>query len=152
MNLFNATELKRNNALEMLRLFQEMRHILFVCFLTLNIYTPGGTLSVHPDVSVDFDSELVSISCGCDCIFIVGLDSEKVLKPGCVVVRLHSGDAVFMSRSARFAWHGVPQVIGDSCQASLWDGLPSRVMGVHLRSARNPTKPSKVGCQANESS
>ena len=87
----------------------------------VNLYTPGDTLSIHRDVSEESDKELVSISFGCDGIFIVGLDSERGEEPKCVVVRLHSGDAIVMSGAARFAWHGVPQVIRDSCPLSLRD-------------------------------
>ena len=87
----------------------------------LNVYTPGDQLSVHRDVSEECDNELVSISFGCDGIFIIGLESEKCEEPKCVVVRLHSGDAVVMNGPARFAWHGVPQVIQNSCPVSLGD-------------------------------
>ena len=85
----------------------------------LNLYTPGDTLSVHRDVSEECDNELVSLSFGCDGIFIVGLDSKTGEEPTSVVVRLRSGDAVVMSGSARFAWHGIPQVIRNSCPVSL---------------------------------
>ncbi|CAF9916684.1 hypothetical protein IMSHALPRED_003265 [Imshaugia aleurites] len=87
----------------------------------MNVYSPGDTLSVHRDVSEKSDSELVSISFGCDGIFIVGLDLEEGKEPKHVVIRLHSGDAVIMSGPARFAWHGVPQVIRNSCPVSLCD-------------------------------
>ena len=87
----------------------------------LNVYTPGDTLSIHRDVSEESDNDLVSISLGCDGIFVVGLDSEKCGEPKCVTLRLHSGDAVVMSGPARFAWHGVPQVIRNSCPLSLRD-------------------------------
>lgn len=87
----------------------------------VNVYTPGDTLSVHRDVSEVSDNALVSISFGCDGIFIVGLDSEEGEEPKWVVLRLHSGDAVVMSGTARFAWHGVPQVIRNSCPTSLGD-------------------------------
>lgn len=87
----------------------------------LNVYTPGDTLSVHRDVSEESDNELVSISFGCDGIFVVGLDSEKGEEPKCAVVRLRSGDAVVMSGPARFAWHGVPQVIRNNCPLLLGD-------------------------------
>ncbi len=87
----------------------------------LNVYSPGDTLSVHRDVSEESDNELVSISFGCDGIFIIGLDYEEGVEPKYVVVRLHSGDAVIMRGSARFAWHGVPQVIRGSCPVSLCD-------------------------------
>ncbi|CAF9903065.1 MAG: hypothetical protein ALECFALPRED_000119 [Alectoria fallacina] len=87
----------------------------------LNIYTPGDTLSVHRDVSEESNNELISMSFGCDGIFIIGLDSEKREEPTCVVVRLHSGDAVVMSGPARFAWHGVPRVIRNTCPGPLRD-------------------------------
>lgn len=87
----------------------------------LNLYTPGDTLSVHRDVSEEADNELVSISFGCDGIFVIGLDSEKGEDPKCAVIRLHSGDSVVMSGPARFAWHGVPQVVGNTCPGSLRD-------------------------------
>ena len=87
----------------------------------LNVYAPGDTLSVHRDVSEESDNDLVSISLGCDGIFVVGLDFEKCGEPKCVSLRLHSGDAVVMSGHARFAWHGVPQVVRDSCPLSLRD-------------------------------
>ena len=87
----------------------------------LNVYTPGDTLSIHRDVSEESDNDLVSISLGCDGIFVVGLDSGQCGEPRCVSLRLHSGDAVVMSGPARFAWHGVPQVIRNSCPLSLRD-------------------------------
>ena len=94
----------------------------------LNVYTPGDTLSVHRDVSEESDTELVSISFGCDGIFIIGLGSEKSEEPECVVVRLRSGDAVVMSGPARFAWHGVPRVIRNSCPVS-WGDWPAVAHG-----------------------
>lgn len=84
----------------------------------VNLYTPGDTLSVHRDVSEDCDRGLVSISLGCDGIFIVGTQVEGDAGNSnieYVVLRLRSGDAVYMSGPARFAWHGVPQVIGGTC-------------------------------------
>ncbi len=84
----------------------------------VNLYTPGDTLSVHRDVSENCDRGLVSISLGCDGIFIVGLQKEGGSGDDSVehvVLRLRSGDAVYMSGPSRFAWHGVPQVIPDTC-------------------------------------
>ncbi len=81
----------------------------------VNVYTPGDTLSMHRDVSEDTDKGLVSISLGCDGIFVVGIGSDGDENPRSIVVRLRSGDAVFMSGSARFAWHGVPQICPNTC-------------------------------------
>lgn len=83
----------------------------------VNIYSPGDTLSVHRDVSEESDKGLISISLGCDCIFIAGFGNEDDdgIDPAYLAVRLRSGDTVYMSGKARFAWHGVPQVIPKTC-------------------------------------
>lgn len=100
----------------------------------VNLYSPGDTLSLHRDVSEQCDQGLISISIGCDCLFIIGLervhDSDTVLgsdsKYACEldnikyhVLRLRSGDAVYMSGASRFAWHGVPLIIPDTCPDEL---------------------------------
>lgn len=94
----------------------------------VNLYSPGDTLSVHRDVAESSDTGLISISIGCDAIFIIGTSAgsaptsdnvyeaspqttdEKVL-----AIRLRSGSAVYMSGSSRFAWHGVPQIVPSTC-------------------------------------
>ena len=81
----------------------------------VNVYSPGDTLSLHRDVSEQVDKGLVSISIGCDCLFVIGLTDES----DTVIVRLRSGDAVYMSKEARFAWHGVPKIIPRTCPPSL---------------------------------
>jgi len=103
----------------------------------LNIYTPGDTLSVHRDVSEDSEKGLVSISIGCDALFVVGIGDEETNKLSYLTIRLRSGDAIYMSGPSCFAWHGVPKIIPDSCPQWLrhWpahssfesseDGLPS---------------------------
>lgn len=81
----------------------------------INLYTPGDTLSVHRDVSEECDKGLVSLSFGCDGIFVVGLPSQGDGCPQHLTIRLRSGDAIYMSSEARFAWHGVPQIIPNTC-------------------------------------
>ncbi|GAB7363409.1 hypothetical protein MBLNU230_g3686t1 [Neophaeotheca triangularis] len=76
----------------------------------VNLYSPGDTLSLHRDVSEECDRPLVSLSLGCEGVFVVGLEDG-----GSVTVRLRSGDAVVMSGEARYAWHGVPKVVRGSC-------------------------------------
>lgn len=83
----------------------------------VNFYSPGDTLSLHRDVSEKVDKGLVSISIGCDCLFVIGLSSRE----NTVVIRLRSGDAVYMSREARFAWHGVPKILAQTCPKELQD-------------------------------
>lgn len=82
----------------------------------VNLYSPGDTLSLHRDVSEDCNRPLVSISLGCDGIFLVGLEGGNdadVSRVACL--QLRSGDAVVMSGESRYAWHGVPKVIAGSC-------------------------------------
>lgn len=86
----------------------------------VNVYSPGDTLSIHRDVSETSTNGLVSISWGCDGIFIVGQRGEDGQMSN-VAIRLRSGDAIYMSRSARFAWHGVPQIIPGTCPSFLSD-------------------------------
>jgi len=82
-----------------------------------NLYSPGDTLSLHRDVSEECNRPLVSISLGCDGIFVVGLDGDGGEEAGtkAVTIRLRSGDAVVMSGAARTAWHSIPQVIAGTC-------------------------------------
>ncbi|EAT79378.2 hypothetical protein SNOG_13051 [Parastagonospora nodorum SN15] len=76
----------------------------------VNLYSPGDTLSVHRDVAETSSHGLISLSLGCDAVFVIGTDDDKVL-----TLRLRSGSAVYMSGASRFAWHGVPQIVAGSC-------------------------------------
>lgn len=96
----------------------------------VNFYSPGDTLSLHRDVAEECDRGLVSMSIGCDGIFILGLDNEAKQRQTklsslptsrILAIRLRSGDAVYMDGESRFAWHGVPQIIADTCPDWLKD-------------------------------
>ena len=105
----------------------------------VNVYSPGDALSVHRDVSEVSDAGLVSVSVGCDCIFIAGLEKPNAGDGGmdggasedgessdensgrAVALRLHSGDVLFMTGEARWAWHGVPLVVKGTCPTELAD-------------------------------
>ncbi|EXJ86328.1 hypothetical protein A1O3_03279 [Capronia epimyces CBS 606.96] len=88
----------------------------------VNLYKPGDTLSVHRDVSEECDQSLISISIGCDAVFIAGNDDGSQLAS----LRLRSGDAILMSGKSRYAWHAVPKVTQDTCPAWLrdWPDIP----------------------------
>ncbi|KAH9208460.1 hypothetical protein DL95DRAFT_414745 [Leptodontidium sp. 2 PMI_412] len=86
----------------------------------INVYSPGDTLSIHRDVSEKVDKGLVSISIGCDAIFIIGLANNDA-PPVYEVLRLRSGDAVYMTGQSRLAWHGVPSIIPGTCPDYLED-------------------------------
>ncbi|KAI9718695.1 MAG: hypothetical protein M1812_003869 [Candelaria pacifica] len=91
----------------------------------VNLYSPGDTLSIHRDVSEDCDRGLISVSLGCDGLFVIGLEDSQpggeneperyVPRTRLLVIRLRSGDAIYMSGEARYAWHGVPKVIANTC-------------------------------------
>lgn len=87
----------------------------------VNFYSPGDTLSVHRDVSETSDAGLVSISLGCDGLFIAGLEDKSTGQIKHVVTLLRSGDALLMSGPSRFAWHSVPQIVANTCPAWLSD-------------------------------
>ncbi|KZF22522.1 hypothetical protein L228DRAFT_260702 [Xylona heveae TC161] len=92
----------------------------------VNLYTPGDTLSLHRDVSEQSERGLVSLSIGCDGIFVIGVEednptSDNGTSARYCIVRLRSGDVVYMSRQARFAWHGVPKILEKTCPESLKD-------------------------------
>lgn len=77
----------------------------------LNFYSPGDTLSVHRDVSEECARGLISLSFGCDAIFVVGNEDGSTT----ATIRLRSGDALLMSQPSRFAWHGIPKVLAGTC-------------------------------------
>lgn len=115
----------------------------------VNFYTPGDTMMMHRDVSEETDKGLVSLSLGCEGLFMItprdpgkktaeeegeadaeagqgaeaGQEAEtqgKKHKPY-LLLKLRSGDAVYMTGEARFAWHGVPKVLKGTCPPWLAD-------------------------------
>ncbi|KAH7119678.1 alkylated DNA repair protein AlkB [Dendryphion nanum] len=87
----------------------------------VNLYSPGDTLSLHRDVAEFCDTGLISISLGCDAIFIIGTQSSTSDEEKVLALRLRSGSAVYMSLQSRFAWHGVPQIVANTCPDYLKD-------------------------------
>jgi alkylated DNA repair protein alkB homolog 1 len=81
----------------------------------VNFYSPGDTLSVHRDVSEQCRKDLISISVGCDAVFVVGNEDGS----STATIRLRSGDAVLMTGASRYAWHGVPKIIPNTCPDEL---------------------------------
>ncbi|KAI9894414.1 MAG: hypothetical protein M1814_003171 [Vezdaea aestivalis] len=99
----------------------------------VNVYSPGDTLSLHRDVSEECNQPLVSISLGCDCIFLVGIEQGESKKLSWAALKLRSGDALYMADDARFAWHGVPKIFSGTCPSSLeaWPSSQSESMDPH---------------------
>ena len=120
----------------------------------LNVYSAGDTLSAHRDVSEECDVGLISVSFGCDGLFMISHDDGA----GCEIIRLRSGDAVYMNGPSRFAWHGVPKIIPDTCpnwladwpsfdddstdtsQYAMWKGwMSGKRINLNVRQMTNPT-------------
>ncbi|KIW98352.1 alkylated DNA repair protein AlkB [Cladophialophora bantiana CBS 173.52] len=97
----------------------------------VNFYSPGDTLSVHRDISEASGNSLISISFGCDAIFLVGNEDSI----DAAAIRLRSGDAIVMSGKSRYAWHGVPKILPGTCPAWLqdWPDIAQRGPYQHWR-------------------
>ncbi|PHH89162.1 hypothetical protein CDD83_6574 [Cordyceps sp. RAO-2017] len=91
----------------------------------VNLYSPGDTMMLHRDVSERADRGLVSLSLGCDGLFMIAPgaaahdDGDDGDSRGYLLLRLRSGDAIYMAGESRYAWHGVPKVLGDTCPGHL---------------------------------
>lgn len=92
----------------------------------VNFYSPGDTMMMHRDVSEETDKGLISLSFGCEGLFMIapsgtskptGYDGDKKY----LLLRLRSGDAVYMTEESRYAWHGVPKVLKGTCPSYLED-------------------------------
>ncbi len=90
----------------------------------VNFYTPGDTMMMHRDVSEEVDKGLISLSIGCDSLFMITdadigkmSDEERagLTDKGYLLLRIRSGDAIYMTEEARIAWHGVPKVLKGTC-------------------------------------
>ncbi|KAH7275980.1 hypothetical protein MRS44_005828 [Fusarium solani] len=94
----------------------------------LNFYTPGDTMMMHRDVSEETDKGLISLSLGCDGLFMIAPNaaqpqpkSEAAGDKEYLLLRLRSGDAIYMTQESRSAWHGVPKVLKGTCPGYLED-------------------------------
>ena len=80
----------------------------------VNFYRNADTLGGHrDDAELHADCPIVSLSLGCDAVFLIGGATKDVIP---TAVWLHSGDAVVLSGAARQCYHGVPRVV--PCQTS----------------------------------
>ncbi|KAK9458937.1 uncharacterized protein V1516DRAFT_629628 [Lipomyces oligophaga] len=72
----------------------------------VNFYSAGDVLSPHQDVAELSSADLVSLSLGCEAVFLASLDRQR---PS-LQLRVRSGDLIVMSGPARAAWHGVSKI------------------------------------------
>ncbi|KAI0973411.1 hypothetical protein F4678DRAFT_459544 [Xylaria arbuscula] len=96
----------------------------------VNFYSPGDSMMMHRDVSEQTDKGLVSLSFGCDALFMIapneygksaGQSEESSPEKKYLLLRLRSGDAIYMSQESRYAWHGVPKILKGTCPEFLED-------------------------------
>ncbi|KAF5024080.1 hypothetical protein F66182_3824 [Fusarium sp. NRRL 66182] len=94
----------------------------------LNFYTPGDTMMMHRDVSEETDKGLISLSLGCAGLFMIApsdlsadSQSEASDEKQYLLLKLRSGDAIYMTQESRYAWHGVPKVLKDTCPSYIQD-------------------------------
>ncbi|KAI0133827.1 alkylated DNA repair protein AlkB [Xylariales sp. AK1849] len=96
----------------------------------VNFYNPGDTMMMHRDVSEETNKGLVSLSLGCDALFMIAPndyaervpdDEKPASRKPYLLLRLRSGDAMYMTEESRYAWHGVPKVLKGTCPEFLAD-------------------------------
>ncbi|KAH7390328.1 hypothetical protein BKA64DRAFT_710882 [Cadophora sp. MPI-SDFR-AT-0126] len=88
------------------------------------LYSPKDYMPVHRDVSEQCDRGLASFSLGCDGLFIM---SKEIKKEGeevdesnedremeMCILRVRSGDCVWMSGETRWCWHAMPKVMNNT--------------------------------------
>ncbi|KAK9450991.1 uncharacterized protein V1518DRAFT_412263 [Limtongia smithiae] len=69
----------------------------------VNFYADGDILSPHQDVAELSRADLLSLSLGCEALFLCGRSrAEPPLQ-----IRLRSGDVIVLGGECRYAWHGV---------------------------------------------
>jgi alkylated DNA repair protein alkB family protein 1 len=89
-----------------------------VCLL----YSPKDFMPVHRDVSEESPMGIVSISLGCDGIFIISRNDEGgklVDEANFAIVRVRSGDIVHIAGETRFRWHCMPLIMQGTCPPRL---------------------------------
>ncbi|KAJ5595128.1 uncharacterized protein N7459_001336 [Penicillium hispanicum] len=91
---------------------------------SLNLHSAGDTLSAHRETGEKGEPGLISVRFGCDSLLMVSHGDGN----GCEMIRLRSGDAVFMNGTSRSAWHAVPRILPSTCPNWL-AGWP--VLGEH---------------------
>ena len=103
----------------------------------VNFYREGDTLGGHKDdAEVHGTFPIVSLSLGCDGIFLMGGQTKEVAP---TALWLHSGDAVVLSGAARQCYHGVPRVIPGQCgfdERNCHDDMLDETMHTYMQNTR----------------
>ena len=87
-------------------------------------------MPVHRDVSEQCSRGLASFTLGCDGLFILSRDKTTSSSPEVdendltrdmemLVLRVRSGDCVWMGGETRWCWHAMPKVMAGTCPPCL---------------------------------
>ncbi|OWP00695.1 hypothetical protein B2J93_1080 [Marssonina coronariae] len=96
------------------------------------LYSPKDFMPVHRDVSEACARGLASFSLGCDGLFLVSRDrqprgqvdvdeADLEREMEMCVLRVRSGDCVWMDGETRWCWHAMPKVLAGTCPEWLED-------------------------------
>jgi alkylated DNA repair protein alkB homolog 1 len=97
------------------------------------IYGSKDYMPVHRDVSEECERGLASFSLGCDGLFILSREKDRQDHAGeegeldedremdMLVLRVRSGDCVWMGGETRWCWHAMPKVMAGTCPEWLED-------------------------------
>lgn len=84
----------------------------------VNYYRPKSTMGGHrDDLELTFEEPVVSISCGCTAVFLIGGASRDVPP---VPLVLESGDVVVMGGASRLFYHGTGTGTGTRSTGGGW--------------------------------
>ncbi|KAG7286010.1 hypothetical protein NEMBOFW57_008307 [Staphylotrichum longicolle] len=79
---------------------------------------PGDTMMMHRDVSEETNKGLDGED---EAGEKAGAEEAGRKEKEFLLLRLRSGDAIYMTKDSRFAWHGVPKVLKGTCPEYLKD-------------------------------
>jgi alkylated DNA repair protein alkB family protein 1 len=87
------------------------------------LYSTKDYMPVHRDVSEQCDRGLASFTLGCDGLFILSRDKgtsevdekDEDREMEMCVLRVRSGDCVWMGGETRWCWHAMPKVMAGTC-------------------------------------
>jgi DNA alkylation damage repair protein AlkB len=94
------------------------------------LYSTKDYMPVHRDVSEQCERGLASFTLGCDGLFILSRDkkngdgkevdeNDEDREMEMCVLRVRSGDCVWMGGETRWCWHAMPKVMAGTCPAWL---------------------------------
>jgi len=86
------------------------------------LYTAKDYMPVHRDVSEESPMGIVSISLGCDGIFIIScndMDGVAFDEDDFAIIRVRSGDVLHIAKETRFRWHCMPVILTGTCPPDL---------------------------------